>query len=85
MKSLVCSATLHGLLQTTTKGHVVTHRTPNDTSEKKIRTTSTRTTFSIVSIRRNKITEDYSRFVSLRPTVLEQQQTAEGHGIRIQH
>jgi len=28
-------------------------------------------------------TEDYSRFVSLRPTVIEQQQTAEGHGISI--
>ena len=48
-----------------------------------LQTTSIKTTFIIVSIQRNMYTEDYSRFVSLRPTVFEQQQIAEGHGIRI--
>jgi len=29
--------------------------------------------------------EEYSQFVSLRPTVFEKQQTAEGHGTSIYH
>jgi len=53
------------------------------TPQTELQTTMTKTKFIFVSIPLYMNTEDYSRFVSLRPTVIEQQQTAEGHGISI--
>ena len=82
-KIIFSAANQHWVLHTNTKGHVVTYRTPNDTSDG-----------APNNQQKNKIHFFYSLFRTMKITtsffpyellVFEQQPNTEDHGIRIYH